>query len=546
MRIGDILIQRKLITQEELEVALSVQRITGWVIGKCLISLGFVTSSSLAEALASQHNVEYINLRNYPIPLELLKKFPKSLTLEARFLPLDEEDNLVKIAVLDPNNVLAQDMVRSLTKKRVYFYLTDEEGFFEALEKAYYFLENPTEKVIEDTINMASNLGSVPPDTFPKLVDAILAEGIRRGATDIHISITSGILSVFYRVDGILQYAYALPKLVHAGIVSRIKVLSKLDLAEQRLPQDGVFSFEFLGKRYEVRVSTIPTIEGESTVLRILLGGSQEIFALPALGFSEEIAQNLRMLVRKPHGIILVVGPTGCGKSTTLYSLVREINRLKRSVITIEDPVEYRISFAKQSEVNEKIGYSFALAGRNFMRHDPDVIFLGEIRDEETTRIAIRASITGHLVLSTLHTNDAVSSVPRLLDLGADRLLLSSALLAVLSQRLIRKICSNCIKERAPNQKEIDYFKTFGMDVERVYYGEGCRMCRNSGYSGRTAIGELFPVTPEIRDLIYSGASYNELLAAAKRAGMKQMVIDGLRKVSSGITTLEELERVVG
>lgn len=546
MKIGDILIQRKLITEEELEVALNVQRITGWVIGKCLISLGFVTSSSLAEALAAQHNVEYINLRKYPIPLDLLKKFPKNLSLEARFLPIDEEDTTIKIAVLDPKNVVAQDIVKSLTKKKVYSYLTDEEGFFEALEKAYYFLENPTEKVVEDTINLASTLGSVPPDTFPRLVDAILAEGIRRGATDVHISLTSGVLSIFYRVDGILQYAFALPKLVHAGVVSRIKVLSKLDLAEQRLPQDGVFSFEFLGKKYEIRVSTIPTIEGESVVLRILLGGSQEIFTLPALGFSEELYENLRLLVRKPHGVILVVGPTGSGKSTTLYSVVREINRLKRSVITIEDPVEYRISFAKQSEVNEKIGYSFALAGRNFMRHDPDVIFLGEIRDEETTKIAIRASITGHLVLSTLHTNDAVSTIPRLIDLGADRLLLSSALLGVLAQRLIRKICPNCKRERTPSQKEIDYFRTFGMEIEKVYFGEGCRMCRNSGYSGRTAIGELFTVTPEIRDMIYQGASYNDLLEAAKRSGMTPMILDGLKKVASGVTTVEELERVVG
>lgn len=546
MKIGDLLIEKKLITAEELQVALSVQRITGWVIGKCLTSLGFVTSGMLAEVLAIQHGLPYINLRNYPISLELLKKFPKNQSLQARFLPLDEEDTQVKIAVVDPSNVIAMDIVKAATKKRVVPYLTDEEGFFEALERAYYFLENPTEKIVEETVRSATTMGVVTPDTYPVLVDAIIAEGIRRNATDIHISLTSGVVSVFYRVDGILQYAFALPRVVQSGIVSRIKVLSKLDLAEQRLPQDGAFSFDFLGKRYEIRVSTIPTIEGESTVMRILLGGSQEVYTLPVLGFGDELIKELRRLIRKPYGIILVVGPTGSGKSTTLYSLVKEINRLRRSVITIEDPVEYKIAFAKQSEVNEKIGYDFSLAGRNFMRHDPDVIFLGEIRDEETAKIGIRASITGHLVLSTLHTNDAVSSIPRLFDLGADKFLLSSSLLAVLSQRLVRKICVSCKKERDPTEEERSMLEEAGYAVEKLYFGEGCRLCRNTGYSGRTAIGELMVVTGEIRDMIYAGASYNELETAAKKSGMISLKIDGLKKVATGLTTLEEIERVVG
>ncbi|MCX7857673.1 MAG: ATPase, T2SS/T4P/T4SS family [Deltaproteobacteria bacterium] len=546
MKIGDLLIEKKLITPEELQVALNIQRITGWVIGKCLTTLGFVTSSTLAEVLAFQHGLEYINLRNYPIPLELLRKFPKNLSLNARFLPLNEDDSNLDIAVIDPSNVVAMDTVRSITNKRAKPYLTDEEGFFEALEKAYYFLENPTEKIVDEIIYSATTMGTVTPDTYPLLVDAIIAEGIRRNATDIHISQTSGIVNIFYRVDGILQFAFALPRIVHSGIVSRIKVLSKLDLAEQRLPQDGAFSYDFLGKKYELRVSTIPTIEGESTVLRILLGGSQEIYALSVLGFTDDLVQELKRLIRKPYGIILVVGPTGSGKSTTLYSLVKEINRLKRSVITIEDPVEYKITFAKQSEVNEKIGYDFPIAGRNFMRHDPDVIFLGEIRDEETAKIGIRASITGHLVLSTLHTNDAVSSIPRLLDLGVDRFLLSSSLLAVLSQRLVRKICLNCKKEKLPTDEEKRILEKAGLSVEKVAYGEGCRICRNTGYLGRTGIGELMVVTEEIRDMIYQGASYNDLEKAAQRWGMRPVRFDGLRKVAAGITTLEEIERVVG
>lgn len=546
MRLGDLLIDKGIITEEELNIALSVQKITGQVLGKCFTMLGFISTQELAEVLAIQHGLEYVDVRQYPIQAELLKSFPKNLTETGRFLPLEEIDGIIKIAVVDPSNIVALDRVKTITGKKAKPYLTDEEGFVDTMEKVYYFFENPTERVIEEISNVTLTTGVVPPDRLPQLVESILAEGIRRNATDIHITINAGVVSISYRVDGILHYAFSLPRIIHSGIISRIKILSKLDIAEQRLPQDGSFVFVFLGRKYEIRVSTIPTIEGESMVLRILLGSSEEIYSLPRLGFNEALVEGLRALIKKPNGIMLVVGPTGSGKSTTLYALLRQVDRLRRSVITIEDPVEYRMSFAKQSEVNEKIGYDFALAGRNFMRHDPDIILLGEIRDEETARIAIRASITGHLVLSTLHTNDAVSAVPRLFDLGADKFLLSSSLLAVLSQRLIRKICPFCKEERGLNEKERAVFNSFGLKVEKVYYGKGCKMCRNTGYLGRTAIGELMIVNEEIRDMIYAGASFNALVQAAKKNGMLPLKIDGLRKVISGISTLSEVDRVVG
>ncbi len=546
MRLGDILLEKKLITEEELNIALNVQKITGQVLGKCLTALGFITSSELAEVLAIQQGIEYIDVRQYPLQSELLKVFPKNIAESAKFLPIEETDGVVKIAVTDPSNIVALDKVRSITGKRAKPYLTDEDGFFDTLEKAYYFLENPTEKIIEDAVNITLRSGVTPPERFPQIIDALMAEGIRRGATDIHITINAGVVSIFYRVDGILQEGYFLPKSMHTGVVSRIKILSKLDIAEQRLPQDGSFIFSFIGKKYEIRVSTIPTVEGESVVLRLLFGGSEEFYSLSRLGFSENLTSKLKELIRKPSGIMLVVGPTGSGKSTTLYALIREVNRLQRSVITIEDPVEYRISFAKQSEVNEKIGYDFSLAGRNFMRHDPDIILLGEVRDEETAKIAIRASITGHLVLSTLHTNDAVSAIPRLFDLQSDRFLLSSSLLAVLSQRLIRKICSFCKESRDLNESEREIFKIAGLTPERIYYGKGCRMCRNTGYLGRTAIGELMIINEKLRDMIYSGASFNALMNTAIESGMIPLKIDGLKKVAQGVSTLEEIERVIG
>jgi type II secretory ATPase GspE/PulE/Tfp pilus assembly ATPase PilB-like protein len=546
MKLGDLLIEKGILTEEQLNIALSVQKITGQVLGKCLTMLGFISTQELAEVLAIQHNLEYIDVRNYPIQTDILKKFHKSLTETAKFLPLEEIEDVVKVAVVDPSNIVAIDRIKALTGKRAKPYLTDEEGFIDTLEKAYYFIENPTEKIIEDFIQITLNTGTVSPEKLPLLVESILAEGIRRNATDIHILINAGVVSISYRVDGILQYAYSMPKTVHSGVISRLKILSKLDIAEQRLPQDGSFVFDFLGRKYEIRVSTIPTIEGESIVLRILFGGSEEIYSLPRLGFDEELVHMMQRLIKKPNGIILVVGPTGSGKSTTLYALLREVDRLRRSVITIEDPVEYRMSFAKQSEVNEKIGYDFALAGRNFMRHDPDIILLGEIRDEETSRIAIRASITGHLVLSTLHTNDAVSAIPRLFDLGADKFLLSSSLLAVLSQRLIRKICPYCKETKQPSDYERSVFSKEGIDISKVYYGKGCKVCRNTGYLGRTAIGELMIVNDEIREMIYTGASFNSLVQAAKKNGMVPLKIDGLKKVIEGISTLSEVERVVG
>ncbi|MCX7817254.1 MAG: ATPase, T2SS/T4P/T4SS family [Syntrophales bacterium] len=546
MRLGDLLITKGLITHEELEIALSVQRITGKILGRCLNELGFITPQELASILAIQHGLEYIDVKNYPVQKDLVQKFPRNVTFAERFLPLEEKDGLVEIAIVDPGNILAVDRVRMVTGKRVKTYLTDEESFADAIEKIYYFIENPTDRVVNEINTTVLNTGTLPPEKLPYLVESIIAESIRRSATDIHISVNAGVLSVAYRVDGILEYAFSLPQVAHAGVVSRLKVLSRINIAEQRLPQDGSFIFDFLGRKYEVRVSTIPTIEGESVVMRILFGGSEEIYRLSKLGFNDQLVDALRGLIRKPHGIILIVGPTGSGKSTTLYSLLKEVNRLKRSVITIEDPVEYRVSFAKQSQVNEKIGYDFALAGRNFMRHDPDIILLGEIRDEETARIAIRASITGHLVLSTLHANDAVSAIPRLVDLGADRFLLSSSLLAVLSQRLIRKICSFCKTEREPDGRERELLHRLGMEINVVFYGRGCNACRQSGFLGRSAVGELMVLNDELKEMVYSGASYSALVQAARRAGMVPLMVDGLRKIKEGVSTLSEVERILG
>jgi type II secretory ATPase GspE/PulE/Tfp pilus assembly ATPase PilB-like protein len=377
-------------------------------------------------------------------------------------------------------------------------------------------------------------------------------EGIRRKATDIHISPASDTVNVFYRVDGVLQYGFCIPKSAHNGIVSRIKVQSMLDISEQRLPQDGAFSMTFLNTKYEMRVSTTPTIYGENIVIRILAGTGQ-LLSIDSLGFDPENTNRLRALFQKPYGIILITGPSGSGKTTTLYAALREVNLIERNVLTVEDPVEYKLNFVKQTSVNLKAGYDFALAGRNFMRQDPDVILLGEIRDEETARIAVRASITGHLVLSTLHTNDAVTSIPRLLDFNIDRFLLSSSLLAVISQRLVRKLCNNCKEEYSVSEEELksldlsQHEKTSGdvLSIKTAYRAKGCKACNYTGYIGRTAIGEIMVVNDEIKELISEGASLNKLKEAALRNGMVTLKIDGIKKIRQNLTSIEEIIRVV-
>jgi type II secretory ATPase GspE/PulE/Tfp pilus assembly ATPase PilB-like protein len=336
-----------------------------------------------------------------------------------------------------------------------------------------------------------------------------------------------------------------LPKAVHAGIVSRIKVLSRLDIAEQRLPQDGSFNFGFLNTGYDVRVSTIPTIYGENVVLRVLTGKGA-LLTIADLGFEQRKVKLIHQLFAKPYGIIIICGPTGSGKTTTLYSALRELNLLERNVLTVEDPVEYKLNFVKQTQVNEKAGYDFALAGRNFMRQDPDVILLGEIRDEETAKIAVRASITGHLVLTTLHTNDAVTAVPRLLDLKVDRYLLSSSLLAIVAQRLVRKICPSCREKYDLSDREVDILAEYQISSTTAFRGKGCPRCNGTGYSGRTVIGEVMYIDDDVKQLIYEGASAIVLKQATIQRGMVLLREDAVRKVVEGVTTIEEVIRVAG
>lgn len=546
IKLGDILISKGIITNRQLDIALIQHKITGDLIGDVLVKLGFVSSKEKGEILAEQSGIEYIDLDEYVISEDALRLIPKEAAQKNGFIPLDVDDGRIGIGITEPGNILAIDTVARMTRKQVKTFIVDSDTYHDTIEKAYYFLENPIYQAMDRIIRNVQTTGNPSGNELVEITDMLMMDGIRKNSTDIHFTPTSEVTQVFYRIDGVLQYGHCLPRALHAGIVSRIKILSHLDIAETRLPQDGSYTFSFLNKSYDVRVSTVPTIYGENIVVRVL-SGKGSLLRMETLGFDPADTFHIRKAFQKPFGVILITGPTGSGKTTTLYSALREIDLLGRNVLTVEDPVEYKLSFVRQTQVLDKAGYDFALAGRNFMRQDPDVILLGEIRDEETARIAIRASITGHLVVTTLHTNDAVTSIPRLIDLHVDKFLMSSSLLAIVSQRLLRKICRYCKTEYPYSEEELAIFQEYGITGVAIgHRGSGCTKCNGSGYTGRTVIGEVLLIDNEIKELIYTGASAPAIQKRAIEKGMKTLKNHALLKAAEGITTVEEVLRVAG
>jgi type II secretory ATPase GspE/PulE/Tfp pilus assembly ATPase PilB-like protein len=546
IRIGELLISKGLINQRQLEIALIQQKVTGTILGDTLIKLGFISAREFGQTIAEQFGIEFVDLSSYVIAEEALRTVPKGTAQQAGFIPLELDNGTLTIGITNPSNIVAVDAATRITGATPKVCLVDFDSYQDSIEKAYYFIEHPIQQRIESLIaTIKEATGPLAGPVISEMTDLLVMDGIRKRSTDIHISPTGEVVHIFYRIDGVLQFGHCVPKAVHAGVSSRIKILASLDIAEQRLPQDGAFSFEFLNKKYEIRVSTVSTIYGENIVLRVL-AGSGTIVKIDSLGLTEQNTQKVKRLFQKSYGIILITGPTGSGKTTTLYAALRELDLLERNVITVEDPVEYRLNFVKQTQVNEKAGYDFAHASRSFMRQDPDVMLLGEIRDEETAKIAVRASITGHLVLSTLHTNDAVTAIPRFLDLNVDRSLLSSSLLAVIAQRLARKICRHCAEEYDLSERELAVYRHFGISVSKGHRGKGCTKCGNTGYSGRVAICEILPIDDTIKELIFAGASTIALQQAAVKNGMVPLQKDGIIKAAEGVTTLEEILRVAG
>ncbi|GAB4389902.1 MAG: GspE/PulE family protein [Thermodesulfovibrionales bacterium] len=547
IKIGDILKEKGLLNEHKISVALEQQKITGDLFGETIIKLGFVSSTEVARALSEQAGMPFLDLREHKVSEEALKLVPKEVAERLSFVPLTHSDGRLSIGLTNPSNVHAVDAVAQMTGVPPEVFVVDSDAYYDFLDRAYYFLENPIQVKLMNAINEIKAAETVTSESISNLTELIIMEGIRRKATDVHITPEERTVHVFYRIDGVLQHGFCYPKTASCGVISKVKVMSRLDIAEQRLPQDGSFSFSFLSKKYDMRVSTVPTIYGENVVIRILAGHGA-LVRLSSLGFDADYTAKMQALFKKPYGIILITGPTGSGKTTTLYAALREVNLLERNVLTVEDPVEYKLSLTKQTNVNLKAGYDFAVAGRNFMRQDPDVILLGEIRDEETAKIAIRASITGHLVLSTLHTNDAITAIPRLLDFNVDRFLLSSSLLAIVSQRLVRKICPSCKAVYAPGDEDRLRLELAGIRdaVETAYRGEGCQACNHTGYAGRTVIGEIVIVDDEVRELIATSHSIKMIKDAVSKNGMRFLRQDGMVKVRQGVTSIDEVLRVAG
>ncbi len=547
--IGQLLKELGYVTEEQIQVALEVQEITGGLLGEILVKLSFVSPREIAEAVAFQSKNPYIDLTQYPPTKEALKLLDKNIAKQLEVLPIDIANNRLMLAMSNPYDLNAIDIVKRRTGLELDIYVSDKETLLKAVEINYFLLEKPIDEEIKEIINKAK-LGEFSGEV-PKFVEMILNHAIIDRATDIHISPEDVASHVFFRVDGIMRHYYTFPKNLHNPVVSRIKVLSNLDIAEQRLPQDGSFSHRFFDEEFDLRVSTIPTAYGENVVMRIL-SKNLSLFNFKSLGFEDDILEQLKNLFSKPQGIILVTGPTGSGKSTTLYAALRNINALNRNILTAEDPIEYKFPFIKQTQINEKSGYTFARAIRHFLRQDPDVILIGEIRDEETAEMAMKASITGHLVLSTLHTNDSVSAIPRLIDMQVKDYLVASGVSAVTAQRLVRKVCLFCSEEY---QVDIEELKKYGFSEENLSKidmkgkitlkkGKGCEHCKYTGYLGRTVIAELLIIDEEISDLIVKGATPLVILKKARENGMRTLKEDGLIKVLKGVTTPEEIKRV--
>ncbi|RKY24370.1 MAG: pilus assembly protein PilB [Planctomycetota bacterium] len=552
-QIGQILKEMELVTEGQIQEALEIQKDKGGAIGRILVDLGYVTEEEILFALGAQWDMEIVNLDDISVPPEIIEKVPPSIANIYKVVPVEMEDGALVVAMSDPLNVGLLDELKFMLDYNVKGAVSNEGAIDRALKRYYGDQVESIETVIQQLeqdedlsqggaidISKIEMMGSLPP--VVKLLNLILYQAIRDKASDIHFEPFENEFKIRYRIDGALYEMAPPPPHIALALISRIKVMSRLDIAETRMPQDGRVPLTIAGRPVDLRVSTLPTMHGESVVMRVL-DRSVVSLDLEQLGFNEEELKMFREIIRKPNGIILVTGPTGCGKTTTLYSALQEINTPELKIITTEDPVEYDIEGIMQVEINEEIGVDFATCLRSIVRQDPDVILVGEIRDLETAEMAIDASLTGHLVFSTLHTNDAPTTVTRLIELEVPPFLISATLEAVISQRLVRKICPNCKTEFEPSDEMLYELGLSRKDVSdnRFFYGRGCMECNHTGYKGRTAIFETLLLSENIRQMIIEGASTGRVRQVAREEGMITLRERGLRLIFEGVTTIEEI-----
>lgn len=556
--IGQVLLKRGIVTEEQIEAALREQSQGGRkkLFGEILVEMGACNENQVCSALAESYGVPYAQVNPKICDPAIISELPRDFVETNKVLPLFKVYDMLTVAVSEPSNVYLMEEIESLSGSRVQIVCATEHDI-EATLQTYMPAENVfiiddiidedglndfalIENITEDISNLAEVAGQSP---VIRMVNYVLYNAVQENASDIHIEADDKRLRIRYRVDGRLYEKLRPPHQMHAAIVSRIKIMAELDIAQRRLPQDGSIHVLMEGRPIDLRVSVMPGNFGEKVVIRIL-DARRILFNLESLGFNYDNLEKFREQIQVPNGIVLVTGPTGSGKNTTLYAALSELNSEEVNVCTVEDPVECNIPGVNQFEVNEGAGFRFSSALRSLLRQDPDIIMVGEIRDADTATIAVQAALTGHVVLSTLHTNDAPGAVTRLIDLGVPTYLMSASLVAVLAQRLVRKVCSSCKEKYEPSPNVRRMVERLIGPVEHFYRGLGCRQCRNTGYLGRIAIHELFVPDDEIREMVNRQFHLRDVRDSAIRKGMIPLHVDGIEKVKAGITTIDEILRV--
>ena len=538
-------LEKEYISQQEMDVVLKIAETSHHNVHDILLACGFVTAKEVATIKAKHLRTKYVDLTKMMPTTEALELLDREKAIELTLLPLKLENDILTVAIDESNDFIRKQYLERVTGKEVRFVISSKKEILNHLMNHEYFTKDDA---ILEKINFLKQQ-SLHNTDIVNLVELLIEDAIEDQASDIHLSPEKDVLNVFFRIDGILTHYHSLPISFQKQIVSRIKILAKLDITQTALPQDGQIEYNYFHKDFRLRVSTIFTTYGENVVMRILKNSVADL-SVSSLGLSKRHERLLTKLFKQPNGLILVTGPTGSGKTTTLYSALKEINSLSKNILTVEDPIEYQIPFVKQTQINIKSGYTFDIALRAFMRQDPDVILVGEIRDQETASLALRASITGHLVLSTLHTNDAVGAINRLVDLGIPNYLVGSATIAILAQRLVRKLCPHCKKE-IQNRDEKLHIHKVSQRVQKeyenisIYEAKGCEKCSFSGYNSRSMIIEILQVDKQIEDMITASKPSLEILTYARSKGMLSMLENGHAKVLEGITSFEEIERVV-
>ncbi len=552
-KIGDLLRNKGYITDDQLRTALAIQKTSGKKLGNILVDTGIITEEHLVEVMSERLKIPKLNLSSLVINPQVIASVPVDVAKRFKILPVFRMGNTLTLAMADPLNVIALDEIKYLTKCVIKRAVVGEKAVTEAIDR-YYSVADSVRDILGDDAEETAPVGDTTADktdelisgdsTVVKLVSLILTRAVGDGASDVHIEPDEGRLRIRYRVNGVMREEASPPKKLQSEIISRVKIASSLDVSEKRLPQDGRMSITVGQDVIDLRVSTLPTIHGEKVVIRILDKRKMKT-GLPELGMHTDILDAWRAHIRKPEGLILISGPTSSGKTSTLYASLQEINSIEKNIITVEDPVEFSLPLINQVQINEKTGLIFANALRSILRQNPDIIMVGEMRDTETAAIGIRAALTGHLVFSTIHTNDAVATITRLVDMGIERYLVASALQAVLAQRLVRTICENCKEETEISGAIRERLTELHRYPDaRFYRGHGCRECRETGYSGLTGVFELVNVTDRIREMVLENASETAIRTEASRGGYHPLAEAGMDLVAAGVTTIDEILKV--